>query len=154
LPTITALRTSTRVNKADFGAQKYPSDLRNVQKPAIASVAPPSDAVSKTPALNDRRSLKRKFSASEDADSKRPNGLVASPVTEMPDRPMPGNGLLGKSAAARLKRMASDDTRSLRSKAGGSRLKSDLATYFPNFDEIISGAPGEPGTKNAVRWIR
>ena len=99
--------------------------------------------------VNDRRLLKRKFSASEDADSKTPNGLKAGSVTELPDRALPKIKSPGKSDAARLKRIASEDTRSLRSKAGGSRLKSDLATYFPNFDEIISGAPAEPGMQNA-----
>jgi hypothetical protein len=38
-----------------------------------------------------------------------------------------------------------DESRSLRSKAGGSRLKSDLATYFPNFEDVISGVTPEPG---------
>ncbi|KAK8203693.1 something about silencing, SAS, complex subunit 4-domain-containing protein [Phyllosticta capitalensis] len=33
----------------------------------------------------------------------------------------------------------SQDKRSLRSHDGGSRLKSDLAIYFPNYDEVISG---------------
>jgi hypothetical protein len=29
----------------------------------------------------------------------------------------------------------------LRSHDGGSRLKSDLATYFANYDDIIAGLP-------------
>jgi hypothetical protein len=143
-----ASHSSTCVNKADFGTQKYPSHLRHVQKPAIGAVAPPADVQPKSP-VNDRRLLKRKFSASEDADSKIPNGLKAGSVTELPDRALPKIKSPGKSVTARLKRIASEDTRSLRSKAGGSRLKSDLATYFPNFDEIISGAPAEPGMQNA-----
>lgn len=40
----------------------------------------------------------------------------------------------------------SKETRTLRSKDGGSRLKSDLSTYFANFDDIISDAPKAPGT--------
>ncbi|KAF2088349.1 hypothetical protein K490DRAFT_65025 [Saccharata proteae CBS 121410] len=36
------------------------------------------------------------------------------------------------------------DKRSLRSQDGGSRLKSDLAIYFPNYDEVISGVPKKP----------
>ena len=150
LPTITALRTSTRVNKADFGPQKFPSDLLHVQKSSIGSIALPTNDVlqSKMPrSIQERRPLKRKFSAPEDAGSKISNGLKTGlSVTELPDRPIPRNRVLSKSVTARLKRIASEDTRSLRSKAGGSRLKSDLATYFTNFDEIISGAPGEPGT--------
>ncbi|KAF2674300.1 hypothetical protein BT63DRAFT_7119 [Microthyrium microscopicum] len=34
-----------------------------------------------------------------------------------------------------------EETRSLRSKAGGSRLKSDLAIYFANFEDVIAGTP-------------
>ncbi|KAF2146666.1 uncharacterized protein K452DRAFT_355139 [Aplosporella prunicola CBS 121167] len=38
----------------------------------------------------------------------------------------------------------SQDKRTLRSQDGGSRLKSDLAIYFPNYDEVISGVPQQP----------
>lgn len=135
---VTALRTSTRVNKADTGLQKCPSDLR---KPA-GGAASAGDALPRSPGQA-RRLLKRKFSASDDADPKIPNGLQPSPVLELS---VPTNKAPGKSVAATLNRIASEDTRSLRSKAGGSRLKSDLATYFPNFEDIISGALAEPGT--------
>lgn len=37
------------------------------------------------------------------------------------------------------------DKRSLRSQDGGSRFKSELSLYFPNYDEIISDEPKEPG---------
>ncbi|KAL5113638.1 hypothetical protein ACEQ8H_008477 [Pleosporales sp. CAS-2024a] len=36
---------------------------------------------------------------------------------------------------------ASHDKRSLRSHDGGSRVKSDLATYFASYDDIIAGVP-------------
>jgi hypothetical protein len=39
----------------------------------------------------------------------------------------------------------SQDKRSLRSHDGGSRLKSDLATYFANYDDIMAGVPKPPG---------
>ena len=38
------------------------------------------------------------------------------------------------------------DKRSLRSHDGGSRSKSELALYFPNYDELVSIEPKEPGT--------
>ncbi|KAK8233262.1 something about silencing, SAS, complex subunit 4-domain-containing protein, partial [Phyllosticta capitalensis] len=41
----------------------------------------------------------------------------------------------------------SQDKRSLRSHDGGSRLKSDLAIYFPNYDEVISGTERKTGTQ-------
>lgn len=40
----------------------------------------------------------------------------------------------------------SSDRRSLRSHDEGPRLKSELAVYFPDYEEIIYDAPKEPGT--------
>lgn len=37
------------------------------------------------------------------------------------------------------------DKRSLRSHDGGSRLKSDLAIYFSNYDDVIAGVPQSQG---------
>lgn len=37
------------------------------------------------------------------------------------------------------------DKRSLRSHDGGSRSRSELALYFPNYDELVSIEPKEPG---------
>jgi len=42
------------------------------------------------------------------------------------------------------------EARSLRSKDGGSRIKSELAIYFGNYDEIINDAPRTPGNANTV----
>lgn len=39
------------------------------------------------------------------------------------------------------------DKRSLRSHDGGSRSKSELALYFPNYDELVSIEPKEPGKR-------
>ncbi|OCL10425.1 hypothetical protein AOQ84DRAFT_289324 [Glonium stellatum] len=36
------------------------------------------------------------------------------------------------------------DKRTLRSQDGGSRLKSDLSIYFPNYDDVIADAPKQP----------
>ena len=41
-----------------------------------------------------------------------------------------------------------DSKRSLRSHDGGLRSKSELALYFPNYNELISGEPTEPGKTN------
>jgi hypothetical protein len=46
------------------------------------------------------------------------------------------------------------DKRSLRSQAGGSRLKSDLSIYFSNYDEVISGEEKEPGRSQLIAAIR
>lgn len=42
------------------------------------------------------------------------------------------------------------DKRSLRSQAGGSRSKSELALYFTNYDELVSIEPKEPGETVAL----
>jgi hypothetical protein len=46
-----------------------------------------------------------------------------------------------------------EDKRTLRSKAGGNRLKSDLAIYFPNFEDVITGVPREPGINCTVQLV-
>lgn len=46
------------------------------------------------------------------------------------------------------------DKRSLRSQDGGSRLKSDLAVYFSNYDDIIAGASQPAGTFPCPAWWR
>ncbi|EON62090.1 hypothetical protein W97_01309 [Coniosporium apollinis CBS 100218] len=48
------------------------------------------------------------------------------------------------SAATTKGETPSTDKRMLRSQDGGSRIKSDLAIYFPNYDDVITGAPQEP----------
>lgn len=60
--------------------------------------------------------------------------LLQNPISSTTLLPPPSDGT-----------SRSEDSRSLRSKTGGSRLKSDLATYFPAFDDIIAGVPQPPG---------
>lgn len=48
-----------------------------------------------------------------------------------------GNGIIGAPDKV--------DKRSLRSQDGGSRSKSELALYFPNYDELVSIEPKESG---------
>ncbi|KAF2403958.1 hypothetical protein EJ06DRAFT_554170 [Trichodelitschia bisporula] len=72
--------------------------------------------------------------------SRASNGVAAPPpsVTNAPEQP----------AARRNARTSGGEevreSRALRSKDGGSRLKSDLATYFSNYDDIITDAPKAP----------
>jgi hypothetical protein len=67
-------------------------------------------------------------------------GIHANDVSSTRTTPRPGSA--GKLAPA----AASQDKRSLRSHDGGSRLKSDLATYFSCYDDIIAGVPKPAGT--------
>ncbi|CAE7002511.1 hypothetical protein PTNB85_09241 [Pyrenophora teres f. teres] len=70
------------------------------------------------------------------------------PSTSAPSTPRTGSSsekLAAPSAAvpAPQSTASSQDKRSLRSHDGGSRLKSDLAVYFCNYDDIIAGVPKE-----------
>ncbi|KAA8617209.1 SAS4 domain-containing protein [Pyrenophora tritici-repentis] len=70
------------------------------------------------------------------------------PSTSAPSTPRPGSSsekLQAPSAVvpAPQSTASSQDKRSLRSHDGGSRLKSDLAVYFCNYDDIIAGVPKE-----------
>lgn len=66
-----------------------------------------------------------------------PLGIDADDVPSAASTPRPGSS--EKPAAS------STDKRSLRSHDGGSRLKSHLAIYFYNYDDIIAGVPKEDG---------
>lgn len=66
-----------------------------------------------------------------------PLGIDADDVRSGTSTPRPGSaGKLAPSSQAQAQ-----DKRSLRSHDGGSRLKSDLATYFASYDDIIAGVP-------------
>lgn len=71
-----------------------------------------------------------------------PLGIDADEVPSARSTPRPGSA--GKLAPA-ASGPSSTDKRSLRSHDGGSRLKSDLATYFASYDDIIAGVPKAAG---------
>jgi hypothetical protein len=80
-----------------------------------------------------------------------PLGIHADDVPSARSTPRPGSS--GKLTAppavpapASTASSQSQDKRSLRSHDGGSRLKSDLAIYFSNYDDIIAGVPKPDGT--------
>ncbi|KAF2030084.1 hypothetical protein EK21DRAFT_66504 [Setomelanomma holmii] len=68
-----------------------------------------------------------------------PLGIDADDVPSTRTTPRPGSS--GKLAPAG----GPQDKRSLRSHDGGSRLKSDLVTYFSSYDDIIAGVPKPAG---------
>jgi hypothetical protein len=73
----------------------------------------------------------------------RPLGIDADDVPSARSTPRPGSA--GKSTPA-----TGQDKRSLRSHDGGSRLKSDLATYFASYDDIIAGVVKPAGTSYLI----
>ncbi|KAI8940056.1 hypothetical protein NX059_003775 [Plenodomus lindquistii] len=68
-----------------------------------------------------------------------PLGIDADSVPSARSTPRPGSA--GRLAVPAPGSSTSQDKRSLRSHDGGSRLKSDLPTYFANYDEVIAGLP-------------
>lgn len=71
-----------------------------------------------------------------------PLGIDADDVPSARSTPRPGSA--GKLAVP-APGSTSHDKRSLRSHDGGSRLKSDLPTYFANYDDVIAGLPQTSG---------
>ena len=83
---------------------------------------------------------------------KRPATALEDDATDT--RP-PSSGKLAAPPAvpAPASTASSTDKRSLRSHDGGSRLKSDLAVYFSNYDDIIAGVSKEDGMSlSHVAW--
>jgi hypothetical protein len=82
-----------------------------------------------------------------------PLDITHDDVPSAASTPTPRPGSAGKLVAhqsvtpapASASAPSSQDKRSLRSHDGGSRLKSDLAIYFANYDDIIAGVPKESG---------
>ena len=64
-----------------------------------------------------------------------PNGII---TTNGEHAPVPIE-------VTKLKKSKETDKRTLRSQDGGSRSKSELSLYFPNYEELISNEPKEPG---------
>ena len=55
------------------------------------------------------------------------------------------NGSLGHHGGKVETTVKAVDKRALRSQDGGSRSKSELSLYFPNYEELIGNEPKEPG---------
>ena len=73
------------------------------------------------------------------------NGTIIAPhshLTNGDTQPLSIN----TSSSAQSGRKVENDKRTLRSHDGGSRSKSELAQYFPNFDDIVSNEPKEVGS--------
>jgi len=77
-----------------------------------------------------------------------PIGIDADHVPSARSTPRPGSS--GKTTPA----AGPQDKRSLRSHDGGSRLKSDLATYFASYDAIIAGVSKPAGMCTMFQWGR
>lgn len=68
------------------------------------------------------------------------NGVLRVEVEERKSTSKVTNNGTGEGKASKVV-----DKRTLRSQAGGSRSKSELSLYFPNYDELISNEPKESG---------
>ncbi|KAJ9233292.1 hypothetical protein DTO207G8_3708 [Paecilomyces variotii] len=109
-------------------------------QPAFVTVLPPSGVTRAT-----RRSLRQLPVAVDDAEKHDPVGLAEGDADHDNSR-----GAIHASSQAETGQPASDGTattaekRSLRSQAGGSRSKSELAMYFQNYEQMLSLEPPKP----------
>ena len=55
------------------------------------------------------------------------------------------NGVVEHNGGGADKTVKAVDKRTLRSQDGGSRSKSELSLYFPNYEELVGNEPKEPG---------
>ncbi|KAH9879420.1 hypothetical protein J1614_002860 [Plenodomus biglobosus] len=164
-------RTSPLLALADDAAKPVQQPARHKQPPAPPTPTPapaPAPARTSTSSSNSNSNSRKRPAAalSPDATDTRPptkvtvtrphgelmrttNGVSAPLGIEadhvhMPPasaRTTPRPGSSGKLAVPAPASTASQDKRSLRSHDGGSRLKTDLPTYFANYDEVIAGLP-------------
>jgi hypothetical protein len=140
--------------------------LRNYFSPLSHNTSP--NSLAPTPKVDDANSLAArkairnhhdlaKLSTAETTDPSKPpikpsatqpptarlhttNGDLSSAAsTPRPDSLSNSNAPQNKTS------LSSKETRTLRSKDGGSRLKSALTIYFANYDDIITDAPKPPG---------
>src|ERR1700759_2606219 len=149
-----ALRSSSRMNKTLHETKLHPnaSVVDATRQKPLHSLPDRTGRKLRLAATLEAKKLstiqgrKRRLEETDNSSSNIINGVQLPAGGEQRERPRPtvpqqpqtnGTTEQGKSA--------SEDTRSLRSKAGGSRLKSDLATYFSNFEDIISGVSHAPG---------
>jgi hypothetical protein len=73
-------------------------------------------------------------------------GIAADDVNELPpDVATPVANGASLTVPGSSKGAQAQDKRTTRSQDGGSRLKSDLATYFSSYDDIIAGVPKPSG---------
>lgn len=73
-----------------------------------------------------------------------------SPVTDDSVFAVTANGL----AKEPFQSVKKEEKRTLRSQAGGSRSKSELALYFANYDDIVSNEPKDPGKTESFRRVQ
>lgn len=112
-------------------------------QPAFVTVLPPSGVTRAT-----RRSLRQlPVAVDGDAEKHDPVGLAEGDADDDASR---ATGI-DAASQAETGQPASDGTattaekRSLRSQAGGSRSKSELAMYFQNYEQMLSLEPPKPG---------
>lgn len=96
------------------------------------------DAVTQVNCPRDRSSVQQNV----DREST-PIGEIQKPITQVND-----------AIKKPLEAIKQEEKRTLRSQDGGSRSKSELASYFPNYDDIVSDKPKEPGKNPGPRSIQ
>jgi len=134
-------RDSSLGNESNASSKKFKPD----PPPSTRPKAVPKPQAQKSLPIRDRPNTK--YAVTHVVRSRKPDPV---PVQGLPNGSMLATTIVnGHSIDARIAQPAHHvhqiDKRSLRSHDGGSRSKSELAQYFPNYDELISIEPKEPG---------
>ncbi len=134
-------------NNEEHSIAKRPR-LRAQAKPRAARAAAPARAA-KTPASPPNKPPTKIIFSEPGTISRATNGVRATlddttNTTQCATDEAPRvNG--GVKPSNKGKKSEQSDKRTLRSQNGGSRSKSELALYFPNYEEMISNEPKQAG---------
>ena len=132
-------------SQSNASTKKQKGQIRDTTRPkAVASIE-----VSKSIPIRDKSGTKNLVTE-----------VVHSRTPDLPQRIVDSSTTtaLNEQAFSRNNTLAINTTntlgqaekRSLRSHDGGSRSKSELAPYFPNYDELVSIEPKEPGRLSSL----
>lgn len=151
------LNTLRGKRKRDHGLGSESDTSIKKQKPSPPKKADQSIGLSKDRALKSLPLRDKPDGATQDAVTSRPpdhplqyiNGFTTTTSTSHnAQTTIKANNLTINTTHAPNKA----EKRSLRSHDGGSRSKSELALYFPNYDELVSIEPKEPGESSMPFW--
>ena len=129
---------------------------RRGKKPRLGMPIPPVASGQRKPAKVPSKTAEKKANAVA-----RPESRAQPPINgthKAPRSPRPGARRSDKApfkshvtsiAVANESSQANEGKRTLRSQGGASRFKSDLALFFPCYDEMISNEPKTPGRSSA-----
>lgn len=139
------LSDNTRLGKRPRDPSLKANDSRSIKK---AKLLPRySNSPRHTPGINDEKSATAPGTVDAGAQVEQPQNVDAVQPRGHNNPTSTSNGAhLASHAVGRASEAAKQiEKRTLRSHAGGSRSRSELSWYFPNYDELVNDEPREPG---------